>query len=75
MNELEKHKEIWETDKENYVLVNDEFGKGIFYIQGKEIMFVLIEDETLHDSIVCKMLECGNKQYGSFAELQAAVDV
>ena len=75
MNELEKHSDIWEKDKEKYVLVDDEFGTGIFYIQGKQIMFVLIEDDALHDLIVCKMIECGNKKYSSLAELQAAVDV
>lgn len=50
-------------------------GTGIFYIQGKQIMFVLIEDDALHDLIVCKMIECGNKKYSSLAELQVAVDV
>lgn len=75
MNELEKHKDIWGADKEKYVLVEDELGEDIFYIKGKEIMFVLIEDDALHDSIVCKMKEFGNKKYSSLMELQAVVGI
>lgn len=75
MNELEKHKDIWGVDREKYVLVVDELGEDIFYIKGKEIMFVLIEDDVLHDSIVCKMKEFGNKKYNSLMELKTAIGV
>lgn len=70
MNKLREYSYIWETDKEKYVLVDDALGKSIIFIKNKEIMFCLLEDEVLLNLIIRKMIECGNKKYSSFAELQ-----
>ncbi len=61
MNKLSEYSHIWETDKEKYVLVDDDLGRSIFFIKDKEIMFFLLEDDDLLDMIICKMIESGNK--------------
>lgn len=70
MNKLSEYSHIWETDKEKYVLVDDDLGRSIFFIKDKEIMFFLLEDDDLLDKIICKMIESGNKKYSSVTELQ-----
>ena len=70
MNRLDEYSYIWEVDKDKHVLLSDDLGDSILYIKEKEIMFVLIEDDELHNMIISKMLEHGNKLYNSIAELQ-----
>ena len=70
MNMLDEYSYIWQTDKDKYVLLNDELGNSILFIKEKEIMFFLIEDDALLDLIISKMMEHGNKIYNSIAELQ-----
>ena len=70
MNLLEEYSYIWQTDKDKYVLLRDELGNSILFIKGKEIMFFLIEDDALHELIISKMMEHGNKIYNSIAEIQ-----
>ena len=70
MNKLSEYSYIWETDKEKYVLVDDDLGRSIFFIKDKEIMFFLLEDDDLLDMIICKMIESRNKKYSSVTELQ-----
>lgn len=67
MNELSY---MWEEEKDKYVLLNDKLDISILYINEKEIMFVLIEDDELDDLIISKMIESGNKVYNSVDELQ-----
>ena len=73
MDELNKCSYIWKEDKDKYILLNDESGKSIFYINGENLMFLLVEDDILYDLIIAKMVESGNKVYNSFAEMQEAV--
>ena len=75
MNLLEEYSYIWQTDKDKYVLLNDELGNSILFIKGKEIMFFLIEDDVLLDLIISKMMEHGNKIYNSIAELQKDIGI
>ena len=74
MDVLNEHSYIWESDKDRYVLLKDNLEYDIFYINEKELMFFLIEDDTLADLIVNKMLENGNKVYNSIKELQEAIN-
>ena len=62
-------------DKEKYVLLKDEFGTSILSVNGKEIMFLLIEDDIVADSVIAKMLENGNKVYNSITELKEAINI
>ena len=39
MNMLDEYSYIWQTDKDKYVLLNDELGNSILFIKEKEIMF------------------------------------
>lgn len=73
MNTLSEYSYIWEADKDKYVLLNDELGSSILFINDREIMFFLIEEDALVDSIIAKMLENGNKVYNSITELQEAI--
>ena len=75
MNLLEEYSYIWQTDKDKYVLLRDELGNSILFIKGKEIMFFLIEDDTLHELIISKMMEHGNKIYNSIAEIQKDIGI
>lgn len=74
MEKLNECSHIWEEDKDKYILLNDaELGKSIFYINNKNLMFFLVEDDTLLDLIIAKMIENGNKVYNSMAEMQEAI--
>ncbi len=75
MNMLDEYSYIWQTDKDKYVLLNDELGNSILFIKEKEIMFFLIEDDALLDLIISKMVEHGNKIYNSIAELQKDIGI
>ena len=75
MNMLDEYSYIWQTDKDKYILLNDELGNSILFIKEKEIMFFLIEDDALLDLIISKMMEHGNKIYNSIAELQKDIGI
>ncbi len=75
MNLLEEYSYIWQTDKDKYVLLRDELGNSILFIKGKEIMFFLIEDDALHELIISKMREHGNKIYNSISEIQKDIGI
>ncbi len=75
MNMLDEYSYIWQTDKDKYVLLNDELGNSILFIKEKEIMFFLVEDDALLDLIISKMMEHGNKIYNSIAELQKDIGI
>lgn len=75
MDALNEYSYIWGADKDKYVLLKDEFGFSILSINGKEIMFLLIEDDIVADSVIAKMMECGNQVYYSIAELKEAVGI
>lgn len=75
MNWLEEYSYIWQTDKDKYVLLSDELGNSILFIKGKEIMFFLLEDDALHELIISKMMEHGNRIYNSIAEIQKDIGI
>lgn len=75
MDALNEYSYIWESDKDKYALLNDELDISILYLNEKEVMFFLIEDDELSDSIIAKMLESGNKVYNSIDELQVDIDI
>ena len=75
MDTLNEYSYIWGKDKDKYVILQDELENSIFFINGKELMFLLIEDDNISDLIVSKMLECGNKVYSNILELREAVGI
>lgn len=75
MDILNEYSYIWDRDKEKYVLLDDETGKSIWFIGGKELMFSLIENDDLADLIIEKMLNAGNKVYNSIVELQEVIRI
>lgn len=74
MKNINEYSYIWEEDKENYVLVSDEYGDGIFQINGTELMFFLVEDDALAELIVDNMIKNGNKVYKSIIELKEDIE-
>lgn len=73
MSLLNEYSYIWEEDRDKYVLVTDELGESIFYINENEIMYFLIEDDMLDTLIINKMLANGNRIYKSIEELQVSL--
>ncbi len=73
MKDINNYSYIWEEDKERYVLLHDEIGKSIIFLDGNTIMFYLIEDDELVDEIINRMLVAGNKTYSSITELQNSI--
>lgn len=75
MNILNEYSYIWVTDKDRYVLLSDEVGNSVIFIDGNKIMFFLLEDDVLLDLIISKMIEHGNKIYNSIEELQKDIRI
>ena len=73
MDSLNELSYIWESDKDNYVLLKDEIGYDFFCIEGKELGYLLIEDNELADAVVAKMLESGNVVCNGINELDEAL--
>ena len=70
MRDINYYSYIWEKDKEKYVLLDDEIGKSILYLNGNKVMFYLIEDNELVEQIIERMIVAGNKKYTSIDELR-----
>lgn len=62
---------LWTTKKDEYVLVNTEYGYGI--INKKTQMYLSISDDELEKAIIQKMLDEGNKTYEDINEAYADV--
>ena len=58
---MKEHEYLWTTEKENWVLVNTEYGYGI--INKREQTMLMVSDSELKKSLVEKMLEEGCKIY------------
>ncbi len=62
---------IWTTDKEDYVLVETEFGYGI--VNKKKQMVLSISDDDLETAIIQKMQTEGNKIYSNILDAYADI--
>ena len=62
---------IWTTQKEDWVLVNSEYGFSI--INKKTQMMLHIDSDELEEAIIQKMLEAGNKTYENILDAYADV--
>lgn len=58
---LDEYKYLWESEKEDWVLVNSPYGYGIINKQTRSMM--LVSDEVLEKAIIDSMLAAGNKVY------------
>ena len=57
---------LWTSEKEDWVLVNTEFGYGI--VNKKSQMALMISDEELENAIIEKMKSSGNRIYNDINE-------
>lgn len=62
---------IWTTYKEDYVLVETEFGYGI--VNKKKQMVLSISDDDLETAIIQKMQTEGNKIYSNILDAYADI--
>ena len=69
MDNILEYVNMWNKDKNRYVLVKDELGESIFEMTEKEIMYCLIEDEKVQREVVKIMEREGNETFYSMAEL------
>lgn len=66
---IEEYTYLWTTKKDEYVLVNTEYGYGI--VNKKEQTVLSISDEVLEEQLINKMLEEGNKVYENILDAYA----
>ena len=57
---------LWTSEKEDWVLVNTEFGYGIVNIKSQ--MALMMSDEELENAIIEKMKSSGNRIYNDINE-------
>ncbi len=62
---------LWTTKKDEFVLVNTEYGYGI--VNKKEQKALYISDEQLEEQLINKMIEEGNKVYENILDAYADV--
>jgi len=58
---IDDYKRLWVSEKNDWVLVNTDYGYGI--VNKKTHMALMISDEDLESSIISKMQEAGNMVY------------
>ncbi len=69
--DINEYSYIWTTEKDEYVLVNTEYGYGI--VNKKRQMVLSISNDELEKAIIQKMLDEGNKIYEDINEAYADV--
>jgi len=60
---------LWTDKKDEFVLVNTEFGYGI--VNKREQTVLSISDEELEEAVIAKMIEEGSKVYENILEAYA----
>ncbi len=68
---IDEYAYLWTTKKDEYVLVNTEYGYGI--VNKKKQTVLSISDEELDKQLINKMLEEGNKLYENILDAYADV--
>lgn len=68
---IEEYSYLWTTQKEEYVLVNTDYGYGI--VNKKKQTVLLISDEELAAGVIQKMMKEGNKIYENILDAYADV--
>ena len=66
---IDEYSYLWTDKKEEFVLVNTEFGYGI--VNKKEQTVLAISDESLEAEIISKMMAEGNQKYDNILEAYA----
>lgn len=63
---IDKYNYLWETEKDNQVLVDTEYGYSI--INKKEQTALVVSDEKLESALIQQMLKAGNKIFNDIKE-------
>lgn len=68
---LDEYSYLWESERDNWVLVNSPYGYGI--IDKKTHSMLLVSDNDLEAALIDKMLASGNKTYENIDDAYANV--
>ncbi len=68
---IEEYSYLWTTKKDEFVLVNTEYGFGI--VNKKEQMVLSISDADLEKAVIRKMQDEGNLVYDNILDAYADV--
>lgn len=63
---IEEYSFLWTNEKEDYVLVNTEYGYGIVNKRNQTVLS--ISDEELEEKLIQKMLIEGNQVYDNILD-------
>ena len=63
---IDKYNYLWETEKDNWVLVDTEYGYSI--INKKEQTALVVSGEKLESALIQQMLKAGNKIFNDIKE-------
>ena len=66
MTDLLKYSYLWEEEKDDWALVNSDFGYAIVNIKTKSML--VVSDEDLENALIRKMEESGNAKYNSIID-------
>lgn len=68
---IDEFKYLWESEKDDWVLVNTEYGYGI--VNKRTQMALLISDDDLEGTVIQRMISEGNNIYDNINDAYADV--
>lgn len=71
MINIDEYKYLWDSEKDDWVLVSTSFGYGI--VNKKNQSVLVVSDEALELALIERMLAEGNKKYADINEAYSDV--
>ena len=69
--DINEYSYLWTTKKEEFVLVNTEYGYGI--VNKKDQTVLSISDEDVEEAVIKKMIDEGNRMYKNILDAYADI--
>lgn len=63
---LDEFKHMWESEKDDWVLVNTKYGYAV--VNKRTQMALLVSDDELEKAVIRRMLEEGNRIYDNITD-------
>ena len=63
---LDEFKHMWESEKDDWVLVNTKYGYAV--VNKRTQMALLVSDDELDKAVIRRMLEEGNRIYDNITD-------
>ena len=64
---IQKYSYLWEEEKNNWALVNTDYGYAIVNIKTQSML--IVSDDALEKELISKMEEAGNSKYESILDV------